>query len=220
MVSSTTFRRARRPEQKQQRREAILAAARALGLRDGVRNVSLGDVAREVGLAKSNVLRYFETREEIYLHLTAEGWRDWAQAVHAGLDGAAAGPAQVADVLSRTLEERPLFCDLLAHVPANLEHNVSPDAVREFKLTALASLDELAARVTEAMPRLGERGGFDLIALTTLLAGSLWHTANPPPALAALYRQDPALANACVEFAPTLRRLIGSFLNGFPGDAR
>ena len=98
--------------------------------------MTLGDVAREVGLAKSNVLRYFETREEIYGQLTAEGWRDRAEAVHTRLDGASAGPAEVAHALTQTLSERPLFCDLLAHTPANLEHNVSPRTFRALKLNA------------------------------------------------------------------------------------
>ncbi|MEV1248540.1 helix-turn-helix domain-containing protein, partial [Nonomuraea sp. NPDC049750] len=48
---------------------AILAAARELALRSGVRTVSLCAVAAAVGLAKSNVVRYFGTREEIYLEL-------------------------------------------------------------------------------------------------------------------------------------------------------
>jgi hypothetical protein len=38
-----TFLRARRPEHEQQRREAILAAARELGRTSGEPNVSLGD---------------------------------------------------------------------------------------------------------------------------------------------------------------------------------
>jgi len=39
------FVRARRPEHKQQRREAILEAARDLALRRGVRTITLGDLA-------------------------------------------------------------------------------------------------------------------------------------------------------------------------------
>ena len=66
------FVRARRPEHKQQRREAILAAARALALERGVRAVTLGDLADSVGLAKSNVVRYFGTREEIFVDLFSE----------------------------------------------------------------------------------------------------------------------------------------------------
>ena len=115
-ASAETFQRARRPEQKLQRRDDILGAARELALRDGVRAVSLADIAARVGIHKSALLRYFETREQIFLELTAAAWRDWVQALHAGLDDAArpgrsgrAGPGLVADVFARSFGDRPLL---------------------------------------------------------------------------------------------------------------
>jgi AcrR family transcriptional regulator len=80
-----SFQRARRPEQKSRRREDILAAAAQLAHDSGVARVSLGDIAAAVGLAKSNVLRYFGTREEIYLQLTMREGADWAAAAVAAL---------------------------------------------------------------------------------------------------------------------------------------
>src|SRR5579871_1753669 len=61
------FERARRPQQIEQRREDLLSAALKLFKRDGLDNVSLNDIAREVGVAKSNIYRYFDSREHIYL---------------------------------------------------------------------------------------------------------------------------------------------------------
>ena len=48
-----------------------------------------------------------------------------------------------------------------------------------------------------------------------MLAGSLWQIANPVPALAALFAADPALARACVDLAPRLRRTAEILLAGF-----
>src|SRR2546423_14680210 len=111
-MSQETFRRARRPEQKELRREAILVAAHDLAARAGVRNVSLGSVAEAVGLAKANVARYVGTREETYLELTARGWRDWEAE---GLDrlAAAAGRDDGIDAVVQPLATRPSFCALL-----------------------------------------------------------------------------------------------------------
>lgn len=100
------FQRARTPAQKQQRREAILAAARALALGRGVGNVTLAAIAEEVGLAKSNVLSYFGTLDAIYLQLVNEEWRDWVTVAAARLTGATSGPAEVADALSLSFAER------------------------------------------------------------------------------------------------------------------
>ena len=66
MATDATFQRARRPEQKQQRQDAILGAARQLALRDGVRNVSLTDIAEKVGIHKSALLRYSAERQRYY----------------------------------------------------------------------------------------------------------------------------------------------------------
>ena len=64
--------------------------------------------------------------------------RDARLSLHAGLDAAAPGSmALVADVFARSFGDRPLFCDLIAHTPLNLERNVSPEAVRRYKLTSL-----------------------------------------------------------------------------------
>jgi AcrR family transcriptional regulator len=149
-MTTEIFQRARRPEQKLQRQDAILGAARDLALRDGVRNVSLADIAARVGIHKSALLRYFETREQIFLELTAEAWRDWARHLHARLDAAPTGSARlVADVFARSFSDRPLLCDLIAHTPLNLERNVSPEAVRRYKRTSLGVVNEAG----------GQRGG-------------------------------------------------------------
>jgi AcrR family transcriptional regulator len=212
-----TFQRARRPEQKQQRREDILAAARELALADGVRGVSLAGIAARAGIDKSALLRYFETREQIFLELTAREWGPWVRALHEGLDsaGGSADTADlVADVVARSFGDRPLFCDLLAHTPLNLERNVSAEAVRGYKLISLGAVAEAADVIHRALPDLTEQECREFIAAIASLAGSLWQIANPVPALAALYAADPGLASACVDLVPRLQRTAEILLAG------
>jgi AcrR family transcriptional regulator len=212
VLSAGTYQRARRPEQKLERRDAILGAARELALRDGVRAVSLAGIAARVGIHKSALLRYFETREQIFLELTAEAWREWVTALHAGLGPAALGPAArgsaalVADVFARSFGDRPLLCDLIAHTPLNLERNVSAEAVRRYKLTSLAAVDEAAAVARRVLPDLTLAECGEFVAALASLAGAVWQIANPGPALAELYASDPALSRACVDLTPRLRR--------------
>src|SRR3569833_1460776 len=195
------FVRARRPEHKQQRREAILAAARDLAVESGVRDVSLGGVAAAVGPAKANVVRYCGTREEIYLERAAETWREWGAAaterlrdVH-GTDG-------VATALVETLADRPLFCDLLSHTATTLEHNVSVAAARAFKLVMIEVAADLGREVARAHGGLTAREGFELAAAAATLAE--------------LYAQDPEIAAACPQFEPTLRRALAALAEGLP----
>jgi len=225
-TAGEAFQRARRPEQKRQRREEILAAARELALLGGVRGVSLAGIAARAGIDKSALLRYFETREQIFLELTAREWAPWVRALHDELDGAppgtahaAAGSAEtadlVADVLARSFGDRPLFCDLLAHTPLNLERNVSPESVRGYKLISLGAVGEAADVVQRALPDLTGQECLEFISVIASLAGNLWQIANPVPALAALFASDPALALACIDLVPRLRRTGEVLLAGF-----
>ncbi|MFI7067579.1 TetR/AcrR family transcriptional regulator [Kribbella sp. NPDC050124] len=206
------FLRARRPEHKQQRRDAILTAARQLAVDSGVSNVSLGGVAAAVGLAKSNVVRYFGTREEIYLELTGECWRDWRDEVLRRLD---AGD-DVVDTLAETLEARPLFCDLLSHASTSLEHNVSVPAAHDYKHVMVTVIGELGTAVARANPSLTDSEGFELVTAATGLAGVLFPAANPPPTLAEVYAQDPDLAAARPPFMRTMKRLLAAVAAGLP----
>ncbi|MFB4283249.1 MULTISPECIES: TetR/AcrR family transcriptional regulator [unclassified Nonomuraea] len=209
-----TFLRARRPEHKQQRREAILAAARELARTSGVRNVSLGAVAEAVGLAKSNIVRYFGTREEIYLELCVEEWEQWAEAVAARLPGIT-DPAEAMKVLAETVVERPLLCDLMGHTSTTLEHNVSVPAAYAFKRTVLAVSGEMGARIARDTG-LTEREGLELVAAASGLAGMLYPIAHPSPALAQVYAEHPELAAACPELLPTLLRALQALAAGLP----
>ena len=68
-----SFQRARSEDQRAQRRASILAAASGMLTESSVADVSLNELSRRVGLAKSNVLRYFHSREAILLELVSEG---------------------------------------------------------------------------------------------------------------------------------------------------
>lgn len=210
-----TFQRARRPEHKQLRYEAILAAARELGVRRGVREVSLADIASAVGMHKSALLRYFETREEIYLRLAADDWRDWAAGMRSALASLPEGSASgVAAALARTLHERPLLCDLITHASLNLERNVSLESVRTFKHAVFGSVDEIIRAVLEVLPALGEDGAFDLVGSSGMIAAGLWQVSRPTPTLLKLYEEEPHLGYANLPFVPTVTRFAETFIRG------
>ncbi|WP_285113701.1 TetR family transcriptional regulator [Leifsonia sp. fls2-241-R2A-40a] len=209
----TAFQRARSPEAKAAREQAILDAARALGAERGIRAVTLTDIADAVGMHKSAMLRYFETREEIFLRLTADGWREWTPVLSDRI-AAASTPHGVAAAFASTLAARGPFCDLLAQAPLNLERNVSVEAVRAFKLTTGASLARIADAVRETLPELPRTAAADLVAVATSLAGTFWQISTPPPEIAELYRSDPRLGHALIDLEPRLRRILAAYLTG------
>jgi AcrR family transcriptional regulator len=142
--------RARSDDDKELRRRAILAAARRLLERAPVGELTVADVAREAGLAKGSVFRYFPTREELVLAVFEEELA--AMFAHLG-QAIAATPALSGEALARLLAhglvERPVFLQLATVVHAVLERNISLPAAVRFK-TALDGHLQAAGAMLEA----------------------------------------------------------------------
>ena len=218
-MSSPRPQRARSEAAKQQREREILDAARRLGTERSVREVTLTDVAAAVGMHKSAMLRYFETREQIFLTLTGEGWREWSAALRAGLDElAGAGHEEIAAAVARSLVTRPFFCDLLAQAPLNLERNVSLDSAYAFKVVALGEVTAIATAL-RGMLGIDESAAVDVISTATGMAGALWQMAAPGTRLRELYENHPELAHAVIDVEPRLTRILTALLDGLRGTA-
>jgi AcrR family transcriptional regulator len=190
-TKGAAFLRARRPEHKRQRYEAILGAARELAVRDGVGAVSLADIAARVGMHKSALLKYFGTREEIFLRLSEGEWQEWADGVVAELESPDAAPERVPAIMARSIAQRPLFCQLLIYSPLTLEHNVSLDAARSAKHAAMHAADDVSNSLHRALPALDRAACLDLLVMTGLVAAGLWQATHPSPVIAALHAELP-----------------------------
>src|SRR3954466_16023052 len=135
-LGGMTFQRARSAEQREERRRTILDTAAAMLQEMPVADVSLNELSRRVGLAKSNVLRYFDSREAVLLELLARASREWLSHLATELPSVVRSRAafgrraeQLATAISASLAERPVLCDLMSAQAAVLEHNVSVEAV-------------------------------------------------------------------------------------------
>jgi AcrR family transcriptional regulator len=195
-----TFQRARSEEQREIRRRAVLDTAAAMLDEMPVAEVSLNELSRRVGLAKSNVLRYYETREAVLLELLDRFLRDWLAALAgeltAGIDPglpAADRARLLAGILSRSLADRPVLCGLFGAQGGVLEQNVSVEVVTRHKRESLEILADLTTLIREHVPELGD--GTQAYCLQVLvLAGALSAYLPPPAGVVAAYRADPSLA--------------------------
>ncbi len=213
----THFRRARSEEQRAERRTAILGvAATMLGDRP-VADLSLNELARQVGLAKSNVLRYFDSREAILLELLDARSEEWLTALEAAPRSRGAVLTRcrrLAERLTDSLGERPVLCDLISAQAAVLERNVSVDIALQHKRAALANIRRLTVLVRSAVPELVEPQAMKFAAATLLMAGALWTHHQPSEAMQAAYRADPDLAALRIDFSAALGELLTVLLTG------
>jgi AcrR family transcriptional regulator len=190
----TVFQRARNEEQREARRQTILGAAAAMLAEMPVAEVTLNELSRRAGLAKSNVLRYFESREAVLLELLDSAWRDWLvqldRDLQAAIDAAAptAGRSgQLAAVLAASLASRPMLCDLISAQAAVLERNVSPQVAAQYKRASIAAITALGILVLGCVPELGEQDAVRLAGVTVMMTGALWPHTQPSAAMLAAY---------------------------------
>lgn len=175
---TSSFQRARSPEQMEARRTAIMAVARALLAEKNVGDISLREMSDRVGLAKSNVLRYFDSREAIFLEVLDEEFTAWLSDVDGRLGRPRArktgyaNEIRVATVIADSLVGRPLLCELVGSMASVLERNISRDFARDFKARAMAKIGSLAQLVARHLPWLPpEFTAFFAEAALTLTAG-------------------------------------------------
>ena len=205
---SAGFQRARRPEQIEARRTAILAAARELLAERPVADISLRELACRVGLAKSNVLRYFDSREAVFLEVLDTAWTAWLDALEGEL-GAPAPPdpgyareERVAGTIAATLAERRLLCELVSAMAPVLERNISPEFARGFKGRAAANTERLGALVRTRVPELSAEGARQFALGVVIVVSGAWPYANPTDAVAAAAAElggVPTFADALAE---------------------
>jgi AcrR family transcriptional regulator len=208
---ATTFQRARSDEQRAIRSQAILDTAAELLQEMPVADISLNELSRRVGLAKSNVLRYFDSREAVLLELLASSFREWLAHLAAELPTAVSRRAgfrrraeQLATALAASLQERPVLCDLMSTQAAVLEHNVSVEAIIRYKLAALNDADVFAGLLRDALPELNEDDAWRYTVGLWLMASALWAHARPPKAVLEACVEDERLQRARLDFPAAL----------------
>ena len=215
-MTTQQFQRARSEAQRQQRRDAILGVAADMVLEMPVADLSLNELSRRVGLAKSNVLRYFESREAVLLELLDRAWQEWLRRLTSDLDGSERSertPEDVADVITVSLVNDRLFCELVSVSAAILERNISVDVARRYKRSSLANIAAFAGLVERSLPALSQAGATYFAAGTMVSITGIWPVAHPSEAMLCVY-EDPAMASLRLDLATALHEMLATLLIG------
>ncbi|MEV7814518.1 TetR family transcriptional regulator [Streptomyces flaveolus] len=213
------FQRARSAAQREIRRQSILDAAAQLLTEMPVAEISLRELSRRVGLSKTNVVRYFETREAVFFELLNRSLARWIEDLPAELPPAGtAGPRVVTDTLARSLAARPLLCELFAALGSELERNISAESVRDFKLAHVRLLGALADLLRGHLAGLSPAAAGELVALCVVCMAGLWPFAHPSEAVAQA-QLHPELADTRVDFAERLGRTLYVVVSGLLNPA-
>lgn len=231
-MSDDDFQRARRPEQKEERRTLLLEAARRLLAESrNEQDLSLNELAKHAGMAKSNVYRYFESREAILVELLRHEWTEWFSDLHRALVAAPlprVEPRSTArhdwsrvDALvkhmAETMARRPLLGRLCSMLSSVIEQNISADTVRSFKLESVGFVKMLAEFLHTHAPELTVEHYEELFHTGFAALVGLWSFSHPAPAVAEVL-SDPRLAPFRHDFARDYSRHLSLLARGLLAD--
>lgn len=212
MTVAQPFQRARKPEEISQRRETLLAAAAELFDAEGPQGAGLNAIAAKAGFTKSNVYRYFESREQVLLELFQQEFVALVDALAPALAAQPEGDVvALAETIVATFLARPRCCDLIAILANTLEQNVSEETIAGVKTHMAQQNGRVVAALAARLPGVSPADcGWAIAMIGSLLAG-MWPGAHPPPAAQAVLAR-PEFAHLRIDPERDLRRAATALL--------
>lgn len=208
-------RRARSPEDKAARKQAVLDEAWRLFQRGPWSALTLAQVAEGVGLSKAALYRYFDTKETLFLAVEESQLTLWLLSLGETLDALErpSSAEQLAYALTASLEARPAMARLLALLHVELEQNLKQAEALRFKRALHALLSRFGAQLARAAGLASPEAGLHAALLVHALIIGLWQVSDAPPQLARLLETG-RLKELRVEFLPALKVGAAALLRG------
>ncbi len=133
-----SFKRARRDEQKESRINEICAVALEQFDRNGYDKVSISTIAKDLSFVRSNIYKYFSSKEEIFLQILGNTFDDIHTEIMAAYSGQdAISNREFAIKWCSIITNHITFLKLMPLLSTIIEKNVSLDRLVAFKVDFL-----------------------------------------------------------------------------------
>jgi len=208
-----SFERARRDDQKAERRENILATARSLCTAFGVQNWSLNELGRRADITKSNLYRYFGSREEVLLVLLHEETDWFATELGQRSSSSHMSISQFCAAMADIYTQSTLLCDLLCISASVLEHNIAPAKIRDIKLSSLDHGQKVGMIISQILPSVSVAQGTQIAFASGIIVAGLWPMADPEAPLRKV-AQFEGLEMLALDFHSEFTRLLEAQIIG------
>jgi len=191
-MDTMDWQRARTDEKKMERKEAIYQAAFSLFKKNGYDKVSFNGIAVEAGFTKSNMYRYFSSKEDIFLNVFADLFEQWVEEFRKRLQqlDQNAPAQQFAKSWVGSMLEQPKFLDLIPILFISLERNSSFEQLLEFKRLAMRLLFSITIDITRIYPEIEGDKAFRLLNLSYAATANYWSATMQSDALKKVYELE------------------------------
>lgn len=207
--------RARSQSQKAARREEILEAAQSLFSELAYEEISLNGIAREAGISKANIYRYFSTREEIFLVIYEAEQIVFVRALINRLQQMASvdNVSEMTQIWVETLLQHETLLNLIPQLSISMERNSSVEQLIKFKKQGYTTYQELLESLVSVFPRLNQQQWVMVIQCTYSMIAGLWPLSNPSENLLEALRH-PEVNQPPWEFESTMTYGLSALIHG------
>ena len=214
-------RRERAKQQRAVRKKRVMEEARSIFVRLPYVEVTLDTIGQAAAVDRGIASMYFRTKEELFLLLIRGELAEWYEEIEKSLGDVKdwLDRGSLAELLARSVAERPTMSRYLSLLPVVLEQNIEVMEVFRFQRWRRDRMAE-AGKFVERSTRFLEPGqGSRLLYLVQLVAAGLEPAANPKGA-AAFERGDPEFKGFWIDLEAELKRIVSAMLEDDPGGQR
>jgi AcrR family transcriptional regulator len=173
------WQRARSEEQKEHRISEIVDATARLYEKHSFEEISFTLIAKEAEFTRSNLYKYFSSKEEIFLAFLIQDMRLWrAELLKTCRRCKVESIEKFASVWMKTLVKHKRFLDLLSLLPTFLEKNVSEQSLVDFKRSVVNELKALSELLCEIFPALSPQKTGEFLELQLASVIGLYQITN------------------------------------------
>ena len=209
-----TWQRARSEKQKQQRISEIVGATARLYKKHSFEAISFSLIAKEAGFTRSNLYKYFSSKEEIFLAFLMQDMRLWCvDLLKTCRRRKIKSINKFASVWVETLVKHKRFLDLLSLLPTFLEKNVTEQNLVDFKRSVVNELKVMSELLCDMFPAINPQKAGEFLELQLASVIGLYQITN----LSEVQRkvlEYPEFRHLKVDFSRYLQKSVECLLRG------
>jgi AcrR family transcriptional regulator len=174
-----TWQRARSEEQKEHRVSEIVDATARLYRKHSFEEISFALIAKEAGFTRSNLYKYFHSKEDIFLEFLRHDLVLWRKDLLKAYGGRKIRSVKTfASVWVETLSRHKRLLDLLSILNSFLEKNVTEDTLVDFKRSVNSEVQVMSGLLCKIFPTLTPEKVGEFLELQLAAAIGLYQITN------------------------------------------
>ena len=143
------------PELTAARKEEIVNACEQLYQTMSFNDITLKEIGAVTSFTRTSIYNYFQTKEEIFLALYEKEYDRWNEELIAIFEEHETLSAEaLADLLAKTIANRPVLLKLLAMNNYDMEANSRPELLASFKRAYGASMQNICRLLGKFCPQM------------------------------------------------------------------